>query len=292
MKIVDELQKLKPDMVLINADRFEMMGVAIAAAYLNIPIVHNEAGDVSGTIDESVRHAITKFAQVQFTSTETSRARVLQMGENPKFVFAVGSPAIDAAARVDRMAESKISSIDLTKPYCAVLVHPVTTESREENEQTLEAVTAALEKLAMPAIIIGANSDAGSNTVGKGVVAWYEKTKPAHIYFAKHLHPERFYRILARAAVALGNSSSFIREGAFFGTPVVLVGSRQQKRERGANVIEVESEPAAIIQAVRKQLAHGRYQSDARFGDGNASERMADILATVNPPIQKQFFEI
>lgn len=291
MKIVDELERLKPDMVLINADRFEMMGVAIAASYLNIPIAHNEAGDVSGTIDESVRHAITKFAHVHFTSTETSRARVMQMGENPEFVFTVGSPAIDAAARVDRMAESTIGRVDLTRPYCAVLVHPVTTESMEENERTLQAVTTALEKLALPAIIIGANSDAGSNTVGKGVVAWYEKTKPAHIYFAKHLHPERFYRILARAAVALGNSSSFIREGAFFGTPVVLVGSRQQKRERGNNVIEVKPEPTEIAEAVQKQIAHGRYEPDMRFGNGKASERMAEILAAVNPPIQKQFFD-
>lgn len=292
MNIVDALRRLQPDMVFINADRFEMMAIAVAAAYLNIPIAHNEAGDVSGTIDESVRHAITKFAHMHFTSTDQSRARVIQMGESPDFVFTVGSPAIDAASRVDLHAESSVGTVDLLKPYLVVLLHPVTTESTEENDRGLRAVTDALLTLAMPTIIIGGNSDAQSDSVSKGIAEWYEEKKPPSVHFVKHLHPDRFYRVLARAACALGNSSSFIREGAFFGTPAVLIGSRQMRRERGANIIEVETETPAIIRAVRDQIAHGKFTRDTRFGDGKSAERIAEILAAVHPPIQKKFFDI
>lgn len=293
IKIVDELQRLKPDAVLVNADRFEMMAIVLAAAYLNIPVIHNEAGDISGTIDESVRHAITKFSQMHFVSTRESKRRVIQMGENPKFVFDVGSPAIDVARSIDLQAEQNIGPIHLQEPFLLVLTHPVTTEDSDTNLLLLRSVMAALDALAMPVIWIGSNSDARSDVIGSTtVLEWCGRAKSYPVYFTKNLHPDRFCRALARATVAIGNSSSFIREGAYFGTPVVLVGSRQMNRERDKNIREVPAETQAIIDAIRAHLKHGRFPQSRLFGDGHASEKIAHLIATHTPPIQKKFFDI
>lgn len=289
IQFVDFFRKLRPDFVFVNADRFEMMAVVLAAAYLNIPIAHHEAGDVSGTIDESVRHAITKFSQVHLAATEASRRRVLQMGENPAFAFTVGSPAIDALAATDLSPRGSFGAVRIAEPYLLVLYHPVTTVGRAEAERGIRELIAALERQRLPLAIIGANSDARADVVGTMLQQWYEAERPARAHFQKSTHPDVFYRLLANAACAVGNSSSFIREGAFLGTPAVLIGDRQHGRDRGRNVAEVPAESEAIGAAIARQLAHGRYPSDGMFGRGDAAARIAEILSTVNPPIQKQF---
>ncbi len=293
VRITDELLRLRPDIVLINGDRFEMMAVAIAATYLNIPIAHHEGGDVSGSIDESVRHAITKFSHVHLTATERSRGRVLQMGENPRFVFCVGSPTIDALKAIDfQKREQILPGINPDQPYLLVLVHPVTTEGDEQNRHAVMSILEVVERLQMPVALIAGNSDAYSRIVGPMIVAWKDRKHPAYAAVTKLLRPDRFARLLSGAACAIGNSSSFIREGAYLGTPAVLVGSRQRGRECGKNVREVAADPDVIEFAVREQLAHGRYPSDLMFGDGNAGKRIIEILATAEPPIQKTFHDV
>lgn len=293
VRITDELLRLKPDAVLINGDRFEMMAVAVAATYLNIPIAHHEGGDVSGTIDESVRHAITKFSHIHLTATERSKARVLQMGEDPRFVFTVGSPTIDALKQIDFTKRERIlPGIDPERPYLLVLAHPVTTEGDAENRRAIESILRVLERLQMPVALIAGNSDAYSRIVGPAIAEWKERRNPAYATVTKLLRPDRFARILAGAACAVGNSSSFIREGAYLGTPAVLVGSRQRGRECGKNIMEVPADPDAIERAVLEQLAHGRYQSDSMFGDGDAGKKIIEILATAEPPIQKTFHDL
>lgn len=292
--LVEELQRLKPDFVFVNADRFEMMAVAIAAAYLNIPIVHHEAGDVSGTIDESVRHAITKFAHVHLCASESARRRVVQMGERPEYAFVVGSPAIDVLAGLDLSpAGKRIEGVDLTQPYLLALVHAVTTERPEENLRMMEVVLETIRTMNLPTLLVGSNLDAGSHKIGVTFYAWRAAAGDTiPVVYAKSLHPDVFYLALANASCAVGNSSSFLREGAYLGTPAVLIGSRQTNRERGANSAEVPPERDAIIAAVRAQLRHGRYPRDLRFGDGRAAAKIVEVLATVNPPIQKQFKDI
>lgn len=300
--LVDELKRLKPDIVFINADRFEMMAVALAASYLNIPIAHNEAGDVSGTIDESIRHSITKLAHLHFTATEASRRRVIQMGENPNYVFPVGSPAIDAIKDLNtRVGKISFSDFAVPNPYLLVLLHPVTTESPEANYLMARNVVEVLRELAMPAIFLGSNIDAMSAKVGQVIRSLRENPNPvrpgqdrgqSRIFVVKHLPPDDFYRVLANAACAVGNSSSFIREGAYFGAPAVLVGSRQEGRERGENVITVGIEPGEIKKGIAYQLGHGRYPKDTRFGDGRTSQKIAEILASARPPTQKTFRDI
>ena len=293
-RLVEEIKKIKPDIVFVNADRFEMMAVAIAASYLNIPIAHNEGGDVSGTIDESVRHAITKLAHIHFTSTETSRRRVIQMGENPDKVFASGSPAIDAVVGIDFSKKpTAVAGFDTDKPYLLVLAHPVATSSKEENTKAVESLVAALREIRLPKIILGSNIDAGSDVLGDVIKNWLENDKPDDVFFTKHLHPDDFYKYLKNAAAAVGNSSSFIREGAYFGTPVVLLGSRQKNRERAENVLECDGDDAEEIKAaVLSQCKKGRYDKSLSFGDGQTGQKIADLLADVKPDIQKCFRDL
>lgn len=295
------LEKLKPDMVLINGDRFEMLPVAFAAVSSNIRLAHIEGGDVSGTLDESVRHAITKLAHFHFPATEQSAKRIVAMGENPKHVYVTGSPVIDMVKRLDtsldnsfyeRNARGGGERVDLTKPFLLVIHHPVTTRY-EENRTDTEELIAALDALAMPTIILASNIDAGSDGVSAAFRA-YRDRQPRSVAFFKHFTPQDYYRVFAHAAVAVGNSSSFIREGAYLGTPAVIVGDRQRNRERGKNVIEVAPQKTEIRAAIQQQIVHGRYPEDLLFGDGNAAGRIVKILAGLelsNIPVQKSFYD-
>lgn len=292
LKIVDELKRLKPDIVFVNADRFEMMAVALSAAYLNIPIAHNEGGDVSGTIDESIRHSITKMAHIHFTATEKSRGRVIQMGENPENAFLVGSPCIDVLKKLDLRPHGKsIGNIDLSKPFLLVLLHPVVTADEEYNAKAVKNTINVIEELKMPTLFLGPNKDAKSDQLADVLKDWL-KRKPAFVHITKHLHPDDFYRALAATSCAIGNSSSFIREGAYLGTPAVMIGSRQNNRDRDNNVLEVGVEAAAIKAAIEKQIKNGRYASSGMFGGGNSGEKIAAILASTQPNVQKYFNEI
>jgi UDP-hydrolysing UDP-N-acetyl-D-glucosamine 2-epimerase len=292
-RIVEEMKRLKPDVVFVNADRFEMMAVALSASYMNIPIAHNEGGDVSGTIDESIRHAITKLSHIHFTSTEQSRKRVIQMGENPERVFAVGSPAIDAVKNLDLSIKKNIfPGLDISKPFLLTLLHPVATASAEENSFMANNLISTLKDLKMQTVLLGSNTDAGSDEVGKAIRNWIQNENPNYIFFTKHLHPDDFYRYLNASACAVGNSSSFIREGAYFGTPVVLIGSRQNKRERTENILESGENCENIKLTIANQIRSGRFQKSFLFGEGNSSERISDVLSNINLTVQKSFQDL
>lgn len=292
-RIVEEMEKLKPDVVFVNADRFEMMAVALSASYMNIPIAHNEGGDVSGTIDESIRHAITKLSHIHFTSTEQSRKRVIQMGENPEQVFAVGSPAIDAVKNLDlSIGKNIFPGLDISKPFLLTLLHPVATASAEENSLMANNLISVLKDLKIQTVLLGSNIDAGSDEVGKAIRNWIQNENPKYVYFTKHLHPDDFYRYLNASACAIGNSSSFIREGAYFGTPVVLIGSRQNRRERSENILESDENCENIKSAIARQLQARRFQKSFLFGEGNSAERIACVLSSINLKIQKSFQDL
>jgi UDP-hydrolysing UDP-N-acetyl-D-glucosamine 2-epimerase len=297
MELPTVFDQLKPDVVLTVGDRFETMATTLAAAYMNIPIAHTMGGEVSGTIDESIRHAVTKFAHIHFPASRDARERILRLGEDGDHVHLVGCPRIDLIAEMleqdDKKGVEKIFEhgvgvwLDLDKPFLLVSQHPVTTEYGEGERQitvTLEAVR----DVGLPAIVLWPNADAGSDDIARGIRKWRERKFDQNMHFFKNLPIEKYIGLMKRTACLVGNSSSGIREGAFLGTPVVNIGSRQVGRERGRNVLDVDHDRVRIDEAIRQQLGNGRYPMDPIYGNGTAGTQIADVLARENVSAQKR----
>jgi UDP-hydrolysing UDP-N-acetyl-D-glucosamine 2-epimerase len=294
LELASQFENIKPDVVLTVADRFETISTAIAASYMNIPVAHTQGGEVTGSIDESVRHAVTKLSHIHFPSSQRAYDFVIRMGEDPKTVHLTGCPAMDVVAQSDLSLPPDLfiryagvgAAIDPKKPYLVVLQHPVTTEYGQgfkQIGQTLEAIS----RVGMQAAWLWPNIDAGSDDVSKGLRVFREKNSPDYLHFYRNFSPEDYARLIANCACLVGNSSSGLREGAFLGIPVVNIGTRQQGREHAENVTHADYNAGAIEAAIRKQLAHGKYERSLMFGDGKAGKRIADILATADVRIQK-----
>jgi UDP-hydrolysing UDP-N-acetyl-D-glucosamine 2-epimerase len=297
MELPTLFEMLRPDIVLTIGDRFETMSTTLAAAYMNLPIAHTMGGEVTGTIDESIRHAVTKFAHIHFPASADARDRIIRLGERPEDVHLVGCPRIDLVAQTleqdrsnglqDIFLEGVGTGLDLSKPFVIVSQHPVTTEFGE-GERQITATLEAVRDVDIPAIVLWPNADAGSDDIARGMRKWREQGKAVDMHFFKNLPTATYIRLMARTNCLLGNSSSGIRDAAFIGTPVVNIGTRQDMRERGSNVLDVPNDKDAIAQALRKQIEHGHYESEPVYGDGTAGQKIADILATCNWTIQKR----
>ena len=287
--------RLKPDMVVAIGDRFDVMAAVIAATYMNIPIAHTMGGERSGTIDESNRHAITKFAHLHFPANEDSRQRIIRMGEDPDLVFNVGCPRIDyildCVKDVDR--NNPIDSEKLFEEYGVVgnfkirergflLVshHPVTTEYGS-NRHHIEEILASLKELAMPTVMIWPNADAGSDEISKGIRVFRETEKPEWLRVFVNLPIKVYAQLMKLSACMIGNSSSAIREGEAIGVPAINVGTRQNMRLKGKNIMDVEPDRNAIVSAVQAQLKHGPYDPEFLYGDGHAGGKIAEIIRDV-----------
>ena len=298
LELPTTFEMLKPDVVVSVGDRFETMATAIAASYMNIPVAHTMGGEISGTIDESIRHAVTKLSHVHFPANQAAADRIIRMGENPDVVFSVGCPRIDLVSEIAQSAskmphaeflekEGVGAHIDVTKPFLLVNQHPVTTEYGQGKEQIWETLM-ALHELKMPTIMLWPNVDAGSEDIASGMRTFREKLQPEYIRFYKNFPIETYVRLMLLCSCTVGNSSAPIREGAFLGVPSVNIGTRQMGRDRGPNVMDVGYDRAEIVAAIRRQLAHGRFPSDALYGDGHAGPRIADRLATTPLTVQKR----
>ncbi len=292
VELTTAFEDLKPDMVVTVADRFETMATAVAATYLNIPLVHLQGGEISGNIDDRVRHAITKLADIHFVASELSARCVISMGEDPGYVFNYGCPAMDVLANEDLSISNDDMAMyhgvgckaDWEKPYLLMLQHPVTTSYGHGFTQVGETLEALKKVPEIPKIVMWPNIDAGSDHVSKGIRHFRENNMGAPISYFKNFAPEDYARVLNNAVCCVGNSSSFIRECAYLGVPVVMVGDRQHGREHGKNVAFAGYDKDEITMKIREQIAHGRYQPDYRFGTGNAGPRIADELARVAIP--------
>jgi UDP-hydrolysing UDP-N-acetyl-D-glucosamine 2-epimerase len=288
MELASVWERLQPDIVVTVGDRFETMATTLAAAYMNLPIAHTMGGEVSGTIDESIRHAVTKFAHVHFPASRDAASRIERLGERKDMIFCVGCPRIDLVADVLRddsedgfasLFETGVGDrLDAGQPFVIVSQHPVTTEYGA-GEAQIAATLSAVRSLGLQAIVLWPNADAGSEDIARGIRKWREHGKAQRMHFFKNLPVETYIRLMRRAACLIGNSSSGIREGAYIGTPVVNIGSRQARRERGPNVVDVGYDEAAIRDAVADQVRRGRYPMADTYGDGRAGVRIADILA-------------
>lgn len=290
-------ENLKPDVVVVIADRFECLSIAMAATYMNIPVAHIEGGEISGSIDESVRHAITKLSHLHFPATQRAAKRIEKLGEDPRSIFPVGCTSLDVIRELDLnnlepIVELQKKSgvgvtVDMTKPYLVLIQHPVTTEY-EQNLQHINETIRAIESLRMGTIWIWPNMDAGSDGISKGIRVFRETKKPDYVHFFKSLPIEYYAPLLKNAACIVGNSSSGIREAAFLGVPTVNIGTRQEGRERGKNVLDVGYDRNEITEAIRKQLDHGPYEPDYLYGDGKAGLKIAQIIKSFEFNIQKK----
>lgn len=293
IELATQFENLKPDVVLTVADRYETISTAIAASYMNIIVAHSQGGEVTGSIDESVRHAITKLSHLHFAATEMAYERLIRMGEDPKYVFVTGCPSIDLVANIDLSKNSLLShyggvgaAIDLSKPYLVVLQHPVTTEYGQGFEQVNETLQAIAE-LKMQTVWFWPNVDAGSDHISKGLRSFREQYQPDYIHFYRNFTPEDFARLAYNCACLVGNSSFALREGSFLGVPAVTIGTRQKGRERAGNVFDVDFDRDKILEAIHRQMKNGRHPRSYMYGDGTAGKKIADILAGPLPPIQK-----
>ena len=284
---------LKPDIVVTVADRFETMATAIAASYMNIPLAHIQGGEVTGNIDEKVRHAITKLADYHFVASANAKERVLKLGEHPDFVFNTGCPSIDLAKEVKENSPTlpfnpyeKYGGVgaqpDLSKGYLVVMQHPVTNEyqdSRKHIEATLKAITA----INQPTLWFWPNVDAGADGTSTGIRAFRENNLLPNVHFFKNMEGKDFLHLLKHSNCLIGNSSVGIRECAYLGVPAVNIGSRQNRRERGDNVVDVNYEVSVIQQAILERCDSTKSHSNV-YGDGDAGKKIADLLATL--PLQ------
>lgn len=295
IEIGTALGRLNPDFVVVIGDRYEVMSGAIAAAYLNIPLAHTMGGEVTGTIDESIRHAITKLAHVHFPANDDAAQRIIRMGEDPKFVFNVGCPRNDIVREILEkpftgeaflQQQGVGGQVDINADFLLFSLHPVTTEMDALKEQT-NSVLDAIEQTGLPTIGLWPNSDAGAGIISSRVRSWRESGKLKHVRFFKNLPLEIYVHLMARTKCLVGNSSSGIREGAFIGTPVVNIGTRQHSRLRAENVKDVPYDVAAIREAIAAQVAHRNYGRLPLYGDGKACEKIANILAETIVPVQK-----
>lgn len=295
MELSTVFDKLKPDIVLTVGDRFETMATTLAASYMNIAVAHTMGGEVTGTIDESIRHAVTKFAHIHFPASKDAKERIIKLGEREEDVYLVGCPRIDLVKEIlnygsegleQSLAVGVGGNVNIDEPFILVSQHPVTTEYGE-GEKQINMTLEALQKIGLPSIVLWPNADAGSDDIARGMRKWREKGLDKNMHFYKNLPIEHYIHIMSKTTCLVGNSSSGIREGAYIGTPVVNIGTRQDMRERGKNVLDVPYKLDQIIQAIEKQIANGFYDKDPIYGDGTAGVQIANILTSCNWKIQK-----
>ena len=288
IELASVFQALQPDAVVTIADRFETLSTAVAASYMNIPLIHIQGGEITGNIDNKVRHAITKLSDLHLVASNPARERVIAMGEAPDKVHITGCPSIDIARQVVEDPEIKVDifaaykgvgpRIDWHRPYLVVLQHPVTTET-ESALQQIEETLHAVHDSGLPTLWFWPNIDAGSDVVSHGIRAFRERYNPANIHFFKNMPPEDFLRLLYHSLAIVGNSSVGIRECAYLGVPAINIGSRQQGRDRGRNVIDIGYDRRQIMQTIQSLQNQPRPPSDFIYGDGHAGRKIAEILA-------------
>lgn len=275
---VAAFQRIRPDVVLLLGDRGEMLAGALAAVHLNIHVVHVHGGERSGTIDESVRHAVSKLAHFHFTATKGARDRLVRMGEDSKHVFRTGAPGLDglrSLVRRERAALCRRYGLAVGKPVALVVYHPVVQDAAAEGKR-MDALLAGVRRAKAQILCLQPNADAGGEAIRASIARFQRKSD---IRVETHMGRADFMSWLAAADVMVGNSSSGIIEAASLGLPVINAGDRQCGRERSANVIDVAVNAPSICRSVTAALAAGRGHWRNVYGDGRAGERITELLA-------------
>jgi len=298
MELSTVFDHLKPDAVLSVADRYETISTAITGSFMNLPVIHVQGGEVTGSIDEKVRHAVTKLADLHLVANEEAAERVRRMGEDPSRVVVTGCPSIDLARSIvgreppvdhPSLRKGVGAEVDPSAPYLIVMQHPVTYEWREAHDQ-MESTLRAVGEIGMQTYWFWPNVDSGSDGGSRAIRQHRERLGDRSIRWVKNLPPEDFLTLLAHARCIVGNSSVGIREAAFLGTPTVNIGTRQRGRARGPNVRDVNYDGGAIAAAIRDQIDYGPYPSSPTYGDGDAGRRIAEAIAAADLTCEKRIW--
>ncbi len=288
-------EEIDPDLLLASGDRYETMASTLAASYLNIPVVHLEGGEITGSIDDKVRHATTKLSDYHLVSTERSKEIVCSLGESNSRVYRTGCPSIDLAEQIVKDGNDQYDpqqeyggvgdTVDVTKEYIIVQYHPLPTEY-ESNYEKVQQLISAFDRLNVQAFWFWPNMDAGTDQVSKAIREYREDTDPDGVHFFISLNPYDYLTLVKNSACLVGNSSVGIRECSYFGVPAVNIGPRQQSRERGPNVQDVECDADEIETAIREQFDNGSYSRSTIYGDGNAAKTITDLIAELEPELK------
>ena len=291
--LAEAFERIKPDLILSGFDIGANFAAAVAGAHMNIPVAHIQGGEVTGSIDESLRHAMSKFAHLHFPATELSGRRLVRMGEDPRYVFVVGCPSLDVVLGTPVAPKGAVLAAHgllPDRPYVVILQHPVTTEADQAGAQMAETL-AAVRDLDLQGVLIYPNNDAGARQIIRQI-------ERSAIKIVRSLPPEGFVNLVRYAAALVGNSSSGIHETASLGVPTVNIGTRQQGRERPRNVLDAGNDRAEIQEAILKALHDAEFKAlVARrvnpYGDGKSAERIVRLLRTVSLDnlIQKRFYD-
>jgi GDP/UDP-N,N'-diacetylbacillosamine 2-epimerase (hydrolysing) len=284
-RTAEALEKIDPDILLILGDRSEMLVGAVAATYMDIPIGHIHGGDISGNVDEPVRHAITKLAHIHFAATKESADRILKMGEEPWRVHVVGAPGLDLirSEKVPKPENTAVKyRLDLSKPILLVVQHSVVAEADEASSQIRETLE-AIKEVGFQTVLIYPSADAGGRRMVK-VIKEYEKCPFMKTF--KSLPRDQYLDLMKLASVMVGNSSSGIIEAPSFQLSVVNIGGRQKGRQRAGNVIDVQYDREEIKKAIKKALYDEEFREGVKncknfYGDGKAGKRIAKILSEI-----------
>ena len=299
IEISSILSRLKTDIVFNVADRYEILATAIAASYLNIFLVHLQGGERTGSIDESVRHAVTKLSNLHLPATSLSKKRIIKMGENPKYVFNVGCPSIDEIKKINFKKKINLKKynfgvgpvVDLKKPYIVVLVHPVTT-NLEESPKIVKLLLRSIKKINYQCIWIWPNIDAGSDMISNTIRSFREKDKnQTKINFYKNFETEDYLNLIKNSECLIGNSSSGIREASYLKVTSVNIGSRQILRDRGDNVIDVNVKFEEIFSAINNQIKKKINKKCFLYGKGDSSDKIIKILKSIDLNTSKNFID-
>ncbi|MGL4362375.1 MAG: UDP-N-acetylglucosamine 2-epimerase [Cellulosilyticaceae bacterium] len=289
------VESIQPNVILILGDRDEELAGAIIGAHMNIPVAHIHGGEVTGTIDESIRHAITKFSHIHFAATEGSRERLLKLGEVEKYIFNVGSPGLDPILNREYIERDELFckfGLDSSKKLIIVAQHPLTTQKEQANEQMKQTME-VIKELGEQTLLVYPNADAG----GRGMISVIQEYE--HLEFLKtyrNINFEDYLNLLKHADVMVGNSSSGIMEAPSYKLPVINLGTRQDGREQANNILNVTHDKVMIKQAIEKCLYDETFIKQVNecvnpYGDGKTGERIASILADIeinNKMIEKK----
>ncbi|MDA8416871.1 MAG: UDP-N-acetylglucosamine 2-epimerase [Betaproteobacteria bacterium] len=292
------LELWRPDWMVTIADRYETLGTAVAASYMGVPLIHVQGGEITGNIDERVRHAVTKLSDIHLVANAQAAKRLMNMGEHPDTIYVTGCPSIDLAREAASMsldalreilAEQGCGGLDLDKDFLVVLQHADTTE-HDASYRQMQVTLSAVAQSGLPFLVFNPNSDAGSEATALAIQDFFQNHPDVPYFLINNLEGKLFLRLLRQTRCLVGNSSVGIRECAYLGTPVVNLGGRQHGRERGNNVRDCGWEVGAVSKAIAHQISQS-YAGSQIYGSGYSGELMADIIANLAPPRTKRFFE-